>query len=70
MFFVTTQYNEKVIDTKKSWNYLIDRRWKEISINNIQILFNKKYEMDTQEYFIEEISKILPKQISENLAYL
>ena len=41
MSFVTTQYNEKVMDTIKSWNYLIDRKWKEIAIKDIQILFKK-----------------------------
>jgi len=40
---ITPKYKEDVIDTIKSWNYLIDQRWKELAINDISILFNDKY---------------------------
>ena len=54
----------------KSWDYLINWRWKEIAINNISSLFNKKYEMDAQLYFIQKISEILPEKIDNKLSYL
>ena len=56
--------------TIKSWDYLINWRWKEIAINNISSLFNKKYEMDAQLYFIQKISEILPEKIDNKLSYL
>ncbi len=56
--------------TIKSWNYSLSWKGKEIMINNISSLFNKQYEMDAQSYFIDQISKIIPKEINENLSYL
>jgi hypothetical protein len=54
----------------KSWDYSINWRWKEIVINNISSLFNKKYEIDAQLYFIQKISEILPEEIDNKLSYL
>jgi len=54
----------------KSGDYLIYREWKGIQINNISSLFDKKYEMDAESYFINQISELLPDTLSEKIDHL